>query len=164
MTSGVWAITESGAESIDGSAATDGLASTRLSLMSPAQAVYVQLPLGSLVTDAGLLNSVVSNSYSACIVLEFSPQAYDSVDNAQMSGDGDWVQKGRFCGGNGGSDEVSALVSFDTSASMGQVASWMRFKVENTQMSMVAPLITDIGEVAVYAAEYPAHSLGGAAS
>ena len=153
MTSGVWAITESGAEAIDGSAATDGLPSTRLSLMSPAQAVYVELPLGSLVTDAGLLNSVVSNSYSACIVLEFSSRAYDSVGSAQMSGDGDWVQEGRFCGGNGGSDEVSALVSFDTSASMGQVASWMRFRVENTQMSMVAPLITDIGEVAVYAAE-----------
>ena len=40
----VWAIL-SRAESIDGSATADGLPSTRLSLMSPAQAVYVQLPL-----------------------------------------------------------------------------------------------------------------------
>jgi hypothetical protein len=147
---GTWAVSESGAETLDMTEATDGSPSSRLTLTTPATSIYLQLPAGSLVTDAGLLNTVVDNAYSTCVVLEFSGTAYNDVAAAGASNGGDWVQKGRFCGGNGANNEMSALVSFDTSNSMGQSAAWMRFRLENDGMGMASSAFTQIGEVAVY--------------
>lgn len=145
---GTWAVNDSGNEVLDGSAATDLDPATRVTLASPASAIYVQLPAGTLVTDAGILNSLVDNAFSACVVLEFSGTAYNDVDGAKGAGSSDWVQKGRFCGGSGGNNEISALVSFDTSSSMGQSAAWMRFRIESD--GMTDSTFTEIGEVAVY--------------
>jgi hypothetical protein len=147
---GAWAVSASGNEMLDATDATDGMPSTRLELMTPAKSIYLQLPTGSLVTDAGLLNTVVDNAYSTCVVLEFSGTSYNDVSAAGESSSGDWVQKGRFCGGNGANNEMSALVSFDTSASMGQSAAWMRFRLEDDGMGMASAAFIQIGEVAVY--------------
>lgn len=145
---GIWAISSTGAEqALLNTKATDGDPKTRESITGNAKEIYVQLPAGTLVTDSGLLNSVVNNAYNGCVVLEFNTTAFNDVMTARTNGAG-WVSKGKFCGGQGADNELSALVSFDTTASMGEIAAWMRFRIEATGTTDV--YYSDVGEVAVY--------------
>ncbi len=141
---GIWAVTPTANQSLNGTRATDGDTKTREDINGQSTEIYVKLPAGSLVTDAGVLNALVKEASSACIVVEFNTTSFNDVDGAKAGQTG-WSSKGKFCGGQGAKNEMSALVSFDTTASMGEVAAWMRFRVEGAGAHFQS-----VGELAVY--------------
>jgi len=145
---GVWAISGSDSEDLSTGAATDSMPSTRATLAKAADSIYAKFALGTVVTDAGILNSVVDNAYAACVVVEYTGELADDLAKAQGLAADKWTQKGRFCGVSGGNNEISALVNFSGSSSSGVQATWLRFRIEST--GMAAATFTEVGEVAVY--------------
>ncbi len=146
---GVWAVDDVGGEQdLLNTSATDGNVQTRETLNISATGIYAKLG-GVLVTDAGLLNTVAKGARDGCLILEFSVNAYTDLAGATGAPAADWEQKGKFCGENGGADEVSALASFDTTSLDGVQAAWMRVRTE-PDGGVTAPTITAVGEVAVF--------------
>lgn len=143
-----WAVdmTTRETEELTGTAAMDGAPGTRYPVgLGSADAVYVKLIQNNaspLVSDAGILNSLVRNARDGCLTLEFSVNAVDTVDGAlDITG---WEQKGKFCGENGSANEVSALASFDTTSQAGVSGAWMRVTADS------GLAFDEIGEVAVF--------------
>lgn len=149
-TEGVWAVGTGPDELLTGTAALDGDPATRAEITNGATAIYVKLPL-SVVTDAGVLNALVSDAAEGCLVLEFSDTVFSDIDAAKASSDGAWTAAGKFCGETGGPDEVSALAGFDTTASEGKAAGWMRVRAEADGMG-AQPRFQAVGEVALFQA------------
>lgn len=143
----VWAVGSLTDQRLSG-AAIDGDPKTREAITNNATAIYAKLSLG-LITDAGLLNSLVKEANKGCLVLEFSVSAFSSIGDAKGSRADQWETKGRFCGENGGRDEMSALASFDTTSSDGVVAAWMRIRAVPDGMA-AGMQFESVGEVAVF--------------
>ncbi len=130
------------------SAATDGDAMTRETItIGNADALYVKLVQNNsapVISDAGILNSLVRNARNGCITLEFTVRFPTDLDGAVAVAPADWTQKGKFCGENGAADEMSAIASFDTTSESGVAAGWMRVTAD-TGLTFDA-----VGEVAIY--------------
>lgn len=149
LAQGIWAVAGVDEQELTNSKATDGDITTRESIRNQATQIYVKLAPGD-VTDAGLLNSLVSDGYKACVTIEFHGSTFPTLADARAAAM-DWVQKGKFCGGGGADNETSALVSFDTTMSDGERAGWMRFvAVPDGGLSASTPHFQAIGEVAVF--------------
>jgi hypothetical protein len=126
--------------------ATDGNAETREPItVGGADAIYVKLlsnGASPLVSDAGILNSLVKNAADGCLTLEFTVSAANDLDAAlEVSM---WERKGKFCGENGARDEISALAVLDTSAQAGVTAAWMRVTADANLT------FEEVGEIAVF--------------
>ncbi len=146
---GVWAVAGDVEQDLANSSATDGKIDTRVRITNRATEIYVKLPAGA-VSDAGLLNSLVNDAHKACVTIEFQGTDFNTLAEARGATQG-WVQKGKFCGGGGADEEMSALVGFDTTAANGEVAAWMRFTaVSDFTVMSASPYFEAIGEVAVY--------------
>ncbi len=145
---GIWAVGVGADQELTGTAAVDGNPATRVDITNNATAIYAKLPLASVITDAGVLNTLVRDAAKACLVLEFSPTVYTDVGGAKAGGD--WVQAGKFCGENGAANEVSALAGFDTSNSEGKQAGWMRLRAELVEGAIGSPEFEAVGEIAIY--------------
>jgi hypothetical protein len=133
-------------QDLTNTAATDGAPGTRERItVAGANAIYaklVQNGAAPVISDAGILNSLIKNAAEGCLVLEFTVNVASDV-NAALDVT-QWERKGKFCGENGARDEMSALASLDTSAQDGVAAAWMRLTVEG-------PLTyEEVGEVAVF--------------
>jgi hypothetical protein len=147
---GIWAVGPISDQELTGTPAVDGDPATRQTITNNATAIYAKLPL-SVVTDAGVLNTVVKNAASGCLVLEFSATVYNDLAAAKASSAGDWAKAGKFCGETGGRDEVSALAGFDTAASQGKTAGWMRLTAVSDTVGTTLEFEA-VGEVAIYKA------------
>jgi hypothetical protein len=144
----VWAVGAGADQRLSG-AAVDGNPRTREAVTNQATAIYVKLAPGT-VSDAGILNSVVTDAAKGCLVLEFTVTAHSDLAAAKASTMG-WEQKGKFCGENGARDEVSAIAGFDTRSTDGVVAAWMRLRAVPDASSLGAmPTFAAVGEVALY--------------
>lgn len=145
---GLWAVSTSADQPLLNTPATDGNPDTRVAITIPnATAIYAKLT-PALVSDAGVLNTVLRNANNGCVILEFSVTAFPDLAGAKGSSDAMWVRKGKFCGENGAKDEISALAGFDTTGSDGVVAAWMRVRAE-ADGAGANPYFQAIGEVAV---------------
>ena len=146
---GLWAVGMGGEQNLLGTRADDGDPKTRepIDVAGGADEIYAKL-VPARVTDAGLLNSLVANASDACLVLEFSVTDYTTLADAKASASANWEAKGKFCGENGARNEMSALVSFDTTGSDAVVAAWMRLRAVKDGVG--TPAIDAVGEVAVY--------------
>jgi hypothetical protein len=126
--------------------AIDGNAETReVITVDSADAIYVKLVnngASPLVSDAGILNSLVKNAADGCLTLEFTVSAANDL-NAALDVTM-WEQKGKFCGENGARDEMSALAVLDTSAQAGVTAAWMRVTADANLT------FEEVGEIAVF--------------
>lgn len=147
---GIWAVGVGPDQELTGTAAVDGNPATRETITNSATAIYAKLPL-SVVTDAGVLNTLVQDAANACLVLEFSATVHNDIAAAKASSNADWAQAGKFCGETGGANEVSALAGFDTTASQGKTAGWMRLRAV-PDGGMGTPRFEAVGEVAIYKA------------
>ncbi|MCA9554432.1 MAG: hypothetical protein KC933_30640 [Myxococcales bacterium] len=147
---GIWAVGPTSDQELTGTPAVDGNPATRQEITNNATAIYAKLPL-SVVTDAGVLNTLVKNAASGCLVLEFSATVFNDLAAAKNSSAGDWSKAGKFCGETGGRDEVSALAGFDTAASQGKTAGWMRLVAVPDSAGAVVEFQA-VGEVAIYKA------------
>lgn len=147
---GLWAVGAGGSQELLNTRADDGDPKTRepIDVAGGADAIYGKL-VPARVTDAGLLNSLVANASDACLVLEFSVTDYVGLAEAQASPAANWQTKGKFCGENGARNEMSALVSFDTTGADAVVAAWMRLRAVQDG-GVASPSIDAVGEVAVY--------------
>lgn len=145
---GIWAVGVGADQELTGTAAVDGNPATRVDITNNATAIYAKLPL-SVVTDAGVLNTLVKDAANACLILEFSATVFTDLAAAKASSASDWAQAGKFCGENGGVNEVSALAGFDTTASEGKTAGWMRLRAVADSV-MGSPEFEAVGEVAIY--------------
>ncbi len=145
---GIWAVGTGADQELTGTAAVDGNPATRVDIVNNATSIYAKLPL-SVVTDAGVLNTLVKDAANSCLILEFSATVYSDLDAAKASSSVDWAQAGKFCGENGGANEVSALAGFDTTASEGKTAGWMRLRAVADGL-MGAPEFEAVGEVAIF--------------
>lgn len=145
---GIWAVGVGADQELTGTAAVDGNPATRVDIINNATSIYAKLPL-SVVTDAGVLNTLVKDAAKSCLILEFSATVYSDLDAAKASSSVDWAQAGKFCGENGGANEVSALAGFDTTASEGKTAGWMRLRAVADGL-MGAPEFEAVGEVAIF--------------
>lgn len=145
---GLWAVGVGQDQNLLNTAADDGDPKTRVKINNMATAIYADLELAE-ITDAGLLNSLVQNASNACLVLEFSVTNFTDLPAAKAAGDAMWTQKGKACGENGARNEMSTLVSFDTTASQSVVAGWMRIRAV-ADGGVGAPTIDEVGEVGVY--------------
>ena len=139
----VWAV-GSTEEELTNTAATDDDPNTVVTLSNSATEIYVLLN-GTQVSDAGVLNATVSNAPDACVRVEFTTSLPTDLAGARALADGAWTAQGRFCGGIGLGNAISALLNFPTT----QVAGWLRFQIES-QTAGVSPVFQSIGEVAVY--------------
>lgn len=145
---GLWAVSTSADQPLLNTPATDGNPDTRVAITIPnATAIYAKLT-PALVSDAGVLNTVLRNAENGCVILEFSVTAFPDLAGAKGSSAAMWVKKGKFCGENGAKDEISALAGFDTTGSDGVVAAWMRVRAEADGAGS-NPYFQAIGEVAV---------------
>ncbi len=145
---GLWAVGTGADQDLLGTRADDGDPKTRETINNMATAIYADLELAE-ITDSGLLNSLVKNAENACLILEFSVTNFADLTAAKAAGDAMWTQKGKACGENGARNEMSTLVSFDTTASESVVAGWMRIRAVNDG-GVGTPTIDEVGEVAVY--------------
>jgi hypothetical protein len=144
----VWAVNRTTGEDqeLTDTAATDGKAETREPItVNGADAIYVKLVsngLSPVLSDAGILNSLVNNAADGCVTLEFTEDVSNDLDGALA--ETMWDQKGKFCGENGARDEISALVVLTTTGQAGVAAGWMRLTVD--------PMLSfdEVGEVAVF--------------
>ncbi|MEM6532288.1 MAG: hypothetical protein AAF654_06670 [Myxococcota bacterium] len=140
--SGVWASSATDDFSLIGTPALDGDPNTAQSITNEADTIYVQLN-GSSVTDAGILGSLVNDAFQSCVVIEFNSSNFDTITDAKANTSG-WANQGRFCGGNGSDQALSALVNFSNS----QIAAWMRFRLDPDPGANAFYL--SVGEVAVF--------------
>lgn len=143
---GIWAVGVGADQELTGTAAVDGNPATRVDINNNATAIYAKLPL-SVVTDAGVLNTLVKDAAKACLILEFSPTVYGDLAAAKAGTD--WVKAGKFCGETGGTNEVSALAGFDTTSSDGKTAGWMRLRAV-ADGAIGSPEFEAVGEIAIY--------------
>jgi hypothetical protein len=144
----VWAVNQGTMEAQDltESRATDNDAATREPItVNDADAIYVKLVANGaspVLSDAGILNSLVRNAADGCVTLEFTEDVSNDLAGALV--ETAWDQKGKFCGENGARDEISALVVLTTSGQAGVAAGWMRLTVD-ANLSF-----QEVGEVAVF--------------
>lgn len=146
---GIWAVGPASEQALKDTAADDGNPETRETIGNDATAIYVKLMSPVPLTDAGILNTLVSDAAESCVILEFSVNAYSTVGDAKGSSSSDWTRKGKFCGENGARNEIGAIASFDTTSSDGVVAAWMRLRAEPDGGS-ATPKYLAVGEVAAY--------------
>lgn len=137
---GVWAVGGGQVQELTSGAATDDDPATQQTITIDADAIYVQVN-GAAVSDAGLLNSMVSNVQDACVVVEVTTTIFADIDAAQASVDGDWTDRGRFCG-SGIDDTISAIINFPQT----QGPQWLRFVIDSGSTAT----FQSVGEVAVY--------------
>ena len=141
---GIWAVAGPQNENLTNGPATDGNPTTQATLGLQADEVYVQIPTGTAISDAGLLNATLADVANACVIVEFSTDAFADINAAVASSAGNWTERGKFCGA-GIDDNLSAIINFPTA----QVAAWLRFRIER-QGATATPYFRTIGEVAVY--------------
>lgn len=145
---GLWAVGTGADQRLLDSFADDEDPRTREKITNSATAIYAKLRPAD-ITDAGLLNALVTNAANACLILEFSVTNFSDLAAAKDAGGAMWVQKGKACGENGARNEMSSLVSFDTTGSDSVVAAWMRIRAV-ADGGVAAPTIAEVGEVAVF--------------
>lgn len=147
---GIWAVGVGADQSLKGTAADDGDPATRETINNSATAIYVKLASPVPVTDGGILNTLLQDAAKSCVIVEFTVDSYTDIAAAKQNADSSsWTRKGKFCGENGARNEISALASFDTTASDGVTAAWMRLKAE-PDGSGANPAFRAVGEVGVY--------------
>ncbi|MCK6548073.1 hypothetical protein L6R52_19635 [Myxococcota bacterium] len=147
---GVWAVGAGADQPLLGTAAVDGDPMTRVAITNEATSIYVKLPM-SVITDAGILNTLIRNAAQGCVILEFSVNVFSDLDAAKRAESLAWTRHGKFCGETGGKGEVSAIVGFSTTDQDGVSAAWMRLRAEADAGSGAALVqFQQVGEIAVY--------------
>jgi hypothetical protein len=153
---GIWAVTDTMNQSLffdPPGPAHDGNVRTRATIMlANARAIYVKFSALEFFSDAGLLNSLVEQAGSACVVVEFSGNGVESIDDAKRLGADQWEAGGKFCGSTGAKNEMAALLSYDTTNSRGKTGAWMRYRLiaDANEDAGATPAFKEIGEVAIY--------------
>lgn len=149
---GIWAVSSAGNQALKNTKADDGNTTTRETINGQAKEIYVHFSTAEYVTDAGLLNSVVKDAHTACVVVEFSTNGQTTIDGAKGLPTSEWTATGKFCGSVGAPNEMAALMSFDTTSSDGRLGAWMRYRViaDANENPSATPFFQQVGEVAIY--------------
>ena len=124
--------------------ADDGDVSTKEPINNNAHAIYVKFESGAQISDAGILGSLVGKAYEACVTIETNTSVFDTITDAKSNTQG-WSAKGKFCGGNGSDNALSALVNFNPK----QLTPWMRFTIDPGE----GHPFQQVGEVAAFSAD-----------